>query len=272
MIGKEIKSANHAGSLMRSNSMASKLMKSYSFMIGKPFLRSTLLVNIEAVCKGQDFEVDPNKVDDPKIIEKNREQLQSMCSKFVRTILDSIDTSPVEFREICSHLQKEVTKKFPGNAQLCIGGFLFLRFFCPAIMTPVYYGILSEQPDEKSQRGLTLIAKALQNVANNVTFGNKVAYLDWLNAWVTEYFSACQDYFDEMARLPKTSKVSSAVEPQDKMSALNDMYLLLVPMFSKIQEQCQTKPFFERLQIIMEKLKTFEKRQSELRESMTEGL
>jgi hypothetical protein len=59
--------------------------------------------------------------------------------------------------------------------------------------------IALEPPGPDSQRALTLIAKTIQNVANNVTFGNKEQYMEFLNEFVTSNFAACQDYFDEVA-------------------------------------------------------------------------
>lgn len=58
---------------------------------------------------------------------------------------------------------------------------------------------LSAQPSEQAQKGLTNIAKTLQNVANNVTFGNKEEHMGWLNDFVSQNFLACQDYFDDVS-------------------------------------------------------------------------
>ena len=52
---------------MRANSMASKMMKSLSGLIAKPYLKLMFLQTIEEICKnptegGASFEVDPYKV------------------------------------------------------------------------------------------------------------------------------------------------------------------------------------------------------------------
>src|SRR5690242_5468834 len=44
-----------------------------------------------------------------------------------------------------------------------------------------------------------MIAKTLQNIANNITFGHKEEHAVWLNDFITANFSACQDYFDQIA-------------------------------------------------------------------------
>lgn len=88
-----------AGSLMRGNSMASKMMKSYSALIGKGFLRKVLGPQIDAICKnpkegGAGFEVNPDALKPGEDLEKNKEKLSQTASKVLRTIFDSIDDTP----------------------------------------------------------------------------------------------------------------------------------------------------------------------------------
>lgn len=40
------------------------------------------------------------------------------------------------FRELCHFLKGEVTKKFPQHGNATVGGFVFLRFFVPSIVSP----------------------------------------------------------------------------------------------------------------------------------------
>jgi hypothetical protein len=79
MIQREVKNAStyisslgshfldYAGSLLRSDSMASKMMNAFSASIGKPFLKTVLTEHVKHICEnpvedGISFEVNPEKV------------------------------------------------------------------------------------------------------------------------------------------------------------------------------------------------------------------
>jgi GTPase-activator protein for Ras-like GTPase len=70
--------------------------------------------------------------------------------------------------------------------QLVVGGFLFLRFICPAVVTPHRYGLTKSAPSPKAGRTLVLISKLLQNLANGVEFdGTKGIPFHALSAMIT---------------------------------------------------------------------------------------
>lgn len=80
-------------------------------------------------------------------------------------------------------------RKYPEvtDFALCplIGGFFFLRFINPAIVTPQAYMLVDGVPAKHPRRTLTLIAKMLQNLANKPSY-SKEAYMLSLNPFVEQ--------------------------------------------------------------------------------------
>lgn len=77
-------------------------------------------------------------------------------------------------------------RRFPDAKFTAVGAFIFLRFFCPAIVAPDAEGLISSPPSKEMRRGLLLIAKVIQNLANNVLFGTKESYMSPLNNFLSQ--------------------------------------------------------------------------------------
>ena len=63
------------------------------------------------------------------------------------------------------HLHQSVRHKFPDAEEVpytAVSGFLFLRYFCAAILGPKLFGLWPTHPAHSKARSLTLVAKTLQ--------------------------------------------------------------------------------------------------------------
>lgn len=80
---------------------------------------------------------------------------------------------------------EHVSQKFPDAGISAVGGLVFLRFICPIVVSPDGSG-LCDAPSKELRRGLVFIAKIIQNLANNVQFGGKEAYMTVMNDFVTD--------------------------------------------------------------------------------------
>jgi len=87
----------------------------------------------------------------------------------------------------------------PNIRYIVVSGFIFLRFFCPAILGPKLFGLREDVPDNTIGRTLTMVAKVLQNLANIVDFGQKEPYLIDLNPFISENKERMKTFIDALA-------------------------------------------------------------------------
>jgi GTPase-activator protein for Ras-like GTPase len=136
-------------------------------MVGSAYLKLTLGAPIQEICDKQlSLEVDPRKLKSTRDRAANMKRLLLSCQNFLDWILTSTSNAPFTFRLISNKLFTEVGAKFPQSKYSSVGGFLFLRFFCPAIISPEGHNVIPDAPNAIARRSLVLIAKAQQNLAN----------------------------------------------------------------------------------------------------------
>jgi len=153
-------------------------------------------------------EVDPTKADADDI-DVNTYSLLLYCQKVLVAILKSGYYFPEDLRKFFFMLYEEVDPIFPGYANIAIGGFVFLRFLCSAITVPDTYGLTPKPPSQAARRNLILVAKVLQNVANEVTFGKKEEYMVKMNDFITVNIPKLYGFYKELL---EPAKIITQVE------------------------------------------------------------
>nr|CAD7196683.1 unnamed protein product [Timema douglasi] len=190
----------------RGNSLATKAMEAYLKLTGDRYLQETLGDLVTAVLdSGQDCEVDPLKVASVAALHRQQQNLRAAVELAWARILTSHDTFPIELRE-CFHTFKErlVVMGREDISDNLISASIFLRFLCPAILSPSLFNIIHEYPNEKGARNLTLVAKTLQTLANFTRFQGKENFMEFMNDFLEREAASMKNFLQLIStRVPK---------------------------------------------------------------------
>jgi len=208
-ITEEVRTTESAGTLFRANSMVSKMFKFYSRLIGLPYLYITIGPELGKIIEEElGLEVDPEKMEEGKDLDEMRWALMSQSQKILKQILVSDDKCPTQFRQLFIHIANQVKTRFPDNVYTTIGGFIFLRLFCPAVSSPEAYGIVEEPPSADARRLLILITKVLQNLSNDVEFGSKEPYMTKMNDFIHSNRQKLIVFYEKLLKSPTKAPVT----------------------------------------------------------------
>lgn len=189
LIKQEINQTENEAEILRRTCVATKMLSVYAKWKGSAYLKGTLqkvLERLMLTSQDLDLELDPARVGTAEELQKNALQLRIVAKVFIDDICASSSSIPPAFRKICNIISEAVQPRFPDAKYTAVGAFVFLRFFCPAIVAPEVEGLVSTTPSKEMRRGLLLIAKVIQNLANNVLFGAKEPYMFPLNHFLTQ--------------------------------------------------------------------------------------
>lgn len=205
--------------LFRGNTLLTKSLDAHMRRLGREYLEDVLGEHLRKIAEEDILcEVDPMKISNLADLEANWKTLLSITRAIWESIYSSHDKCPLELRRILRHIRGLVEARYgdttpppvdpsvPSQATIAsyssVSGFLFLRFFCPAVLNPKLFSLLKDHPSDRAQRTLTLIAKSLQGLANMSNFGIKEPWMRPMNEFVAEHGPEFRDFVESVIRLP----------------------------------------------------------------------
>ncbi|KAI8981655.1 hypothetical protein BDF20DRAFT_955314 [Mycotypha africana] len=208
VIDREVNSTDQESTLFRGTNMATKILSTFARETCVDYIRFTLQPAMELINslpnENLTWELDPQKLQSREDILMNRQNVCRATEIFLDAICNSTENAPRLFRQELALIVEAVNKRFPDASKTAVGGFVFLRLFNPAILTPENSGFSKAAlPRSKMVKKLLLQAtRIMQNLANNVMFGAKETHLISLNDFITSNLYRVANFLREISVVP----------------------------------------------------------------------
>lgn len=148
LAGHEISKLTDPTTIFRGNTLVSKMMDEAMRLCGLHYLHSTLRPIVEAIlAEKKPCEIDPTRVKDKSMVDANLVHLQDYVGRVFDAIMNSAVRCPPVLCQIFHDLRECAAKYFPQNKEVrysVVSGFIFLRFFAPAILGPKLFDLTTE--------------------------------------------------------------------------------------------------------------------------------
>ncbi|XP_046331942.1 ras GTPase-activating protein nGAP-like isoform X6 [Haliotis rufescens] len=227
----------------RGNSIATKAMEAYMKLVGEKYLQDTLGEFVKSIIESlDDCEVDPTKVPNNAQLQCHQKNLDMYSQMAWVKIINSYCYFPSELKEVFASFRDRCRQRgkedFSDNL---ISASIFLRFLCPAILSPSLFKLTQEYPQERAARNLTLIAKTIQTLANFTKFGGKEEFMTFMNSFVEREATNMKNFLKKISSLDGGNQFLEYDGFIDLGKELSIIYTLLKEYLDKAPEATRLK-------------------------------
>ncbi|XEV00845.1 hypothetical protein FSHL1_006132 [Fusarium sambucinum] len=208
--------AGEANLLFRGNSLLTQSLEFHMRRLGKEYMEEILQEKLFEINEiNPNCEVDPSKITNEADLDQHWTVLIHYTTEVWKCIANSANRLPPELRHILKYIRAVAEDRYGDFLRTVtytsVSGFLFLRFICPAILSPKLFNLLRDHPRPQAQRTFTLIAKALQKLANLSNFGKREEWMEPMNRFLNLQRQSVRDFIDQVCSIPADRETNNFV-------------------------------------------------------------
>lgn len=224
------------------------------------------------------YELDSTKVGPGEDVAKNKQNVVNATELFLNAICASANEAPRAFREVCHCILTSVRERYPEAKYTALGAFIFLRFFCPVIVSPESEGLVKSNVTitREMKRGHLIVTKVIQNLANNVFFGAKETYMIVLNDFLTSNIYKVTSFLREISMIPENKSTrengyAAKIALEGSPNPINDDNSFENRPLEDKDYSCLHRVLFDNMERISRELANRRLRQHTDQETATDG-
>lgn len=139
-------------------------------------------------------------------LSQNHRNFEAAIDSILRSLEHHLGRCPLLVRTSLAELFSETEGVFPDHGLQLVGGFFFLRMVCPAIVSLSSFAIRSAPAfSAEQQRAAILLSKVLQNLSNQVEFGEKETYMKQMNEYLQLRMPDMRSFLNKLVTIPEES-------------------------------------------------------------------
>jgi len=189
--------------LLRENSEFSKTFSEFASTVGRNYLIDIVAPHVQSIITSSEeqgaMEVFPEKLNsnDDGTRSYNQRRLRAAATAVLKDIMGSGHVFPKILKRVLAFIRQHCKSAFSEELiEGFIGSFLFLRFLCPPFVMPRKFDLVSGEPNPNAKRSLVLVARILQQVANQLPFQTKQAPMIPFNDVILQFKQDFHKFFE----------------------------------------------------------------------------